>query len=640
MLTSVPKLALPGNAVYLTAATLLEGFSAFEQQTIARYGIRRTDGGLARLRAVRPIPAAVKAQVAGFCDKEEGFVITCDGEEAVIYADTPAGTGNGVMVFLRSLDDEGGFGHRLMWDYPLCSLRGIKLMTPGREEIPDFKAFVDLMAYYRHNTVMLELGGAMEYKRHPEINEGWVEYAAFMSEYSGKSHKLQDGTFPWRKDSIHSDNGGGGFLTQEELKELIAYCEERHIQIIPEVPSTSHCDYMLTRHPELAERVEDPYPDTFCPSNPASYALLFDILDEVIEVFHPTIINIGHDEYYSINVCDRCRKRLMDAADILAEDITKIHDYLAAKGVKTMFWCDKLLDVRTNDGANFGGAVNYVYMGWDVKGQFLGTIPATWQAREKIPADTVCLHWFWSFDEKYDEDIRRFPVVFGNFSGIQMPHFRRRCGENTFGGICSNWGGTRDVYLRHNAIYFGLAYNDALYWDGTFDDEDDEAFVAMVDRCFASLYEEHYGAAPAVEVVHTTDKDVWHRMFADGVFPYGEDYDRAYTVGEYVITYADGTVQREACMAELNISHSGVRWYRDAGEAPVISTAATPGSARDRVAVKLRTVAGAAIPVELDGKVYYKTRFLLAHPDKPVAGVEFVLPEGATWTVDVKSIRY
>lgn len=71
------------------------------------------------------------------------------------------------------------------------------------------------------------------------------------------------------------------------------------------------------------------------------------MLDEVIEVFNPEIINIGHDEYYSINICDRCRKRLMTNYEILAEDLTKIHGYLAAKGVKTMIWCDKLMNVET-----------------------------------------------------------------------------------------------------------------------------------------------------------------------------------------------------------------------------------------------------------------------------------------------------
>ena len=307
------------------------------------------------IRAVtvsKPIPESVKKSIekaanAAVNGGGEAFVICKNGGDIAIYAGGDRGVLYGLMTFLRLLDSDGCFGYDSVYDCPESGFRGIKLLMPGREEIKYFKEFIDCMLYFRHNTVMLEIGGAMEYKRHPEINEGWEEYAAFMSEYSGKSKKLQESTYPWRKNSIHSNNGAGSYLTQAEVKDLIKYCNDRGVSIIPEVPSTSHCDYLLTRHPELAERPEDPYPDTFCPSNPDSYRLLFDVLDEVIEVFNPEIINIGHDEYYSINICDRCRKRLMTNYEILAEDLTKIHGYLAAKGVKTMIWCDKLMNVET-----------------------------------------------------------------------------------------------------------------------------------------------------------------------------------------------------------------------------------------------------------------------------------------------------
>ena len=105
----------------------------------------------------------------------------------------------------------------------------------------------------------------------------------------------------------------------------------------------SHSDYLLMPHPELAERAEDPYPDTYCPSNPGSYELLFDLLEEVIEVLEPKIVNIGHDEYYSVGLCDKCKNK--PAEELLAGDITKIHDFLAERGVKTMMWGDKRLKI-------------------------------------------------------------------------------------------------------------------------------------------------------------------------------------------------------------------------------------------------------------------------------------------------------
>ncbi|HBJ18493.1 MAG TPA: hypothetical protein DDY70_01930, partial [Clostridiales bacterium] len=314
---------------------------------------------LSRIEVRESIPAPLK-EIFGSENiplAQGAFALTCEEGILTVFAEDKEGVLNGLMTFLRLLDAEGGFAYRTVCDGTVYSFRGVKIMMPARSEIPDYRDFVDMMMYFRHNTLMIEVGGAMEYKRHPEINEGWEEYCAFMSEYSGKSKVLQEETFPWRKNSIHSNNGGGSYLTQEEVRALIAYAEERGIRVIPEVPSTSHCDYLLTRHPELAERPEDPYPDTFCPSNPASYELLFDVFDEVIEVFHPEVMNVGHDEYYSINICDRCRKRIAEASDIFAEDLTKIHDYLAAKGVKTMFWCDKIMNVISN-GIGYGGALN------------------------------------------------------------------------------------------------------------------------------------------------------------------------------------------------------------------------------------------------------------------------------------------
>ena len=144
----------------------------------------------------------------------------------------------------------------------------------------------------------------------------------------------------WAKNSIHADNGGGSFITQDEMREIIAYCREREIEVIPEVPSLSHSDYIVMAHPDLNERKEDTYPDTYCPSNPKSYEILFDILDEVIEVFHPEYVNIGHDECYTLAKCDRCKGKA--PADLYVEDITKINNYLNARDIKAIMWGEKV----------------------------------------------------------------------------------------------------------------------------------------------------------------------------------------------------------------------------------------------------------------------------------------------------------
>ena len=83
---------------------------------------------------------------------------------------------------------------------------------------------------------------------------------------------------------------------------------QNFIEVIPEIPSLTHVYYLLTRHPELSEYPGDNWPDTYCPSNPASYELMFDVYDEYIEVMQPEMIHIGHDEWrMPLDVCPHCR---------------------------------------------------------------------------------------------------------------------------------------------------------------------------------------------------------------------------------------------------------------------------------------------------------------------------------------------
>jgi len=596
---------------------------------------------ISKIEIIKPIEKSVKANIEKqsgkqFTDGKDSFVICMNNSIVTIQADHKCGVLNGLMTFLRLLDENGCFGYECLYDHPFSSFRGIKLLMPSHDEINHFKEFIDTMVFFRHNTVMLEIGGAMEYKRHPEINEGWEEYAQFMSEFSGKSKKIQEETWHWRKNSIHSNNGGASYLTQEEVKDIIAYCAEREVNIIPEVPSTSHCDYLLTRHPELAERPEDPYPDTFCPSNADSYKLLFDVLDEVIEVFNPEIINVGHDEYYSINICDRCRKRLLDNDEIFAEDITKIHDYLAGKGVKTMIWCDKLMNVLTEDGQNQGGALNRVYKGWSVNNDFWSVIRPTWQARNVIPKDIICMNWYWSFEKKYDEELKDFHVIFGNFRGMNMSNYRCRCGKNTAGGMCSNWGATRPVYLQRNRIYISMAYNDVLYWDTSYNDIDDEEFRLCVEQCFKTLYDYNYGAPQNrkdkyIEIIHTTDRFVWHHGFVDGIYTDGDKYHKDYYLGHYVIKYTDGTAFNKEVFLGENIGYYDVEWYGKSVEEG--ASDGTPGIRNVRLEPKLGEISYSTLPVFIEGKVYYK--YLIENPycDKEIKSISFVLPDDANWTV-------
>ena len=192
------------------------------------------------------IPASVKKEiekqmlVAG--NDEEYAVIV--GEESFVYATKESGLLYGMATLLHLLD-AGELSARLIYDYPVCSVRGYRVYMPGSENIGLFKEMIDLIAYYKYNAIILEIGGAMEYKKHPEINEKWLEACAEAHRYSGRAQEIQKRTHPWEKNSIHCDNGDGGYLTQDECRDIAAYCRERGLEVIPECPTLSHSDYMV-----------------------------------------------------------------------------------------------------------------------------------------------------------------------------------------------------------------------------------------------------------------------------------------------------------------------------------------------------------------------------------------------------------
>ena len=406
--------------------------------------------------------------------------------------------------------------------------RGIKVYLP--EPVPRFidewKHMIDIAARYHINTIMIELGGALEYKSHPEINEGWLEYSAFMNEYPGKTNDIRH-QFNFEKNSIHTANGRGKVLTQKQMKDLIDYCRERGMELIPEMPTLSHCDYLLTRHPELAERTDDPYPDTCCPSNENYYKLIFDLFDEVIALFQPRIINIGHDEYYSIGLCPECRKK--SAPQIFADDITRIADYLRNKGVKTMIWGEKLLDSHFLDGVAIGGSDRNLPSGQH--------IPATFPAIDLVPRDLEILHWYWSIDRTFEQEYIRhgFPFTFGNFAPEIMPDFNKRMARSC-GYIISNWGDADFRTFQRNNILFQMAYAFALTWSQELDSEDHRLAADWSKR---DLYQLRHLREPedVITIIHNTTADLPHQHFVDGNYI----DERRFLIGHHIVKDEVGT---------------------------------------------------------------------------------------------------
>jgi len=477
----------------------------------------------------RGFPAAVKQKIreAGtLSSSPEAYAIVL-GQTTKIYAADERGFiyAAAMLCMLAECGEaECGF----VYDYPLAGTRGYRVYLPSRAGFDAFFKMIDFLARYKYNSIILEIGGAMEYKRHPEINERWAEFCREVHAYSGRAHEIQKKMYPWGKNSIHCDNAEGDILTQDECRTLAAYCRSRGLEVIPECPTLSHCDYIVMAHPEIREQEGDAYPDTYCPNHPDSYKYAFDVLDEVISVFAPSMINIGHDELYSVGVCPRCKNT--SAPQLYANDIHKIRDYLAGRGVKTMMWGEKLLNARKipGPGKPIGGAGH---------GKGLSRVPALYPCRDLLPKDVTFLHWYWPFNPDYDRVFldRGYKVLYGNLSALNLRDWDKRRAAGIDGGFVSNWGSFGEEYMQRNMQYLTLIGSAFVFWNGQGDASGEEARLMYTMR-------EAYRLKCAkiknpLRITHTTPHSIPYACFYDGVFI----EDEKYLLGHYVLRFADGT---------------------------------------------------------------------------------------------------
>ncbi len=366
----------------------------------------------------------------------EGYILHITSDKIIIAGwDDP-----GAFFGLQSLRQliEAGNGTKIQGlkvrDWPNMPFRAIRLYVPGPENIAFFKRFLrDFMALYKYNKVIIEFN-CMRLDKHPEVNAGWIEFVNDM--YYSRSNR-PTGLRGESKNSSHSDAGDGFIIEKDDVREIVNMANRNFIEVIPEIPSLTHGYNLLTRHPELAEYPGDNWPDTYCPSNPASYELMFDVYDEYIEVIQPKMIHIGHDEWrVPLDVCDLCKEK--DYFDLFAKDLNKVYDYMSDKGIKVAMWGDHLLESVRNAGPREGTTST------GIKYQKPGALPPS-LVMESIPKDILIFNWFWDDPEK-DMELHEFGFtqVFGNFKPIIINWDERIKKADISGGAPSSWAATNE----------------------------------------------------------------------------------------------------------------------------------------------------------------------------------------------------
>jgi hypothetical protein len=388
---------------------------------------------------------------------DEGYILKIIQNGVVVASNSEAGSLYG-LESLRQLitkrTDKIVIPNVKVVDYPQLPFRGIRLYIPGRENITFFKRFIrDFMALYKFNKIILEVNGAMRFDRHPEINIGSIEFANEMN-YSRRGRP--EGPGNQYQNSSHHDAADGQILEKEEVADLVNYIRKFHIEVIPEIPSLMHSYYLLNRHRELAEIKNAEWPDTYCPSNPDSYKLLFEVLDEYVEVIQPQMIHLGKDEWrMPFDVCPLCKGK--DYRELFIQDIRKIYDYLEGKGIKVAMWGDHLLESVRNKG----------FRDRETKSGYKYKIPGALtpeQVIQSIPKDILVFNWFWG-DKKKDLALEKFGFkqVYGNFRPNISEWDQRSKWNSVLGGAPSSWVATTEFNFGKDLLYDFLGCGNLLW---------------------------------------------------------------------------------------------------------------------------------------------------------------------------------
>jgi len=445
-----------------TAAQVLEerlaplGFSLFRSGYPVRLGLLSEPAVTDRLKQ-QWVTVMDEVRQTG------GYVLDIRQSDTLIAGYDAAGVFYGAQSFLQFLLQHRALPMGTAQDWPYKPLRGVHLYMPGRQDIPFFKRFVKWLASLKYNTLFLEVGGGMRYDRHPEINAGWEKFCKEAEAYPGGPEALQSNSTRFIKDSTHTELGGGSFLEKAEVRELVDFANSLFIEVIPEAQSLSHSYYLCTAHPEIAELAEDPWPDTYCPSNPKSYELYFDVLEEVIEVFHPRILHIGHDEVYNLGVCPACRGK--SGSELLAGDLLRIHGFLMERGVRMAMWGDTLLPFTINGWE--GGVARTI----ERESGARAVIPEMWRAVEQLPRDVLISEWQGNTDPRAMQFFLRegFEVYCGNFGDNFAAHRYPQWNERSkspavLGGEPSTWCEVSEFAFGYNACIFNMLFSAQLLW--------------------------------------------------------------------------------------------------------------------------------------------------------------------------------
>ena len=280
----------------------------------------------------------------------EGYVLEVKPEIVTVSASTATGLFYGLQSLLQLMkpDERGGWTVPAVTvkDSPRFGYRGFMIDVSRHFRPKEFvKKQIDAMARYKLNRLHLHLtdaaGWRLEIKKYPLL----TEFAAWRTDANWK--KWWNGGRKYLR--FDEPGASGGYYTQDDMKEIIAYAQQHYITIIPEIEMPAHSEEVLAAYPQLSCSGE-PYKNAdFCVGNEETFTFLENVLTEVMELFPSEYIHVGGDEAGKAawKTCPKCQKRMQDehlsnVDELQSYLIHRIELFLNAHGRKLLGW-DEIL---------------------------------------------------------------------------------------------------------------------------------------------------------------------------------------------------------------------------------------------------------------------------------------------------------
>lgn len=290
----------------------------------------------------------------------EGYTLTVNNEGIQIAANARAGIIYGMQSLFQMLpqvqtNKQLRVPAMEITDYPRFKWRGMHLDV-GRHffSAEMVKEYIDLIAAYKINTFHWHLvddqGWRIEIKKYPAL----TAVGAWRVDQTDRPWDIRPQAMPGQEATY------GGYYTQKQIKEIIAYAATRNVTIVPEIEMPGHVASAIAAYPMLSCRQKPQLPMTggnysgmaanYCAGNEEVFTFLEEVLTEVVDLFPSKYIHIGGDEVdkTSWKACPRCQARmktlgLKNENELQSYFITRMEKFLISKKKRMIGW-DEILE--------------------------------------------------------------------------------------------------------------------------------------------------------------------------------------------------------------------------------------------------------------------------------------------------------